>query len=53
MRVAGRQKGAKIKPYTATKSRSFMAKAGKMPAVVAIVPARTVAFDIDSFGKIA
>ena len=45
--------GARINPYTATKSRSFMAKAGKIPAMVATDPANTVAFVMDHFGSMA
>ena len=43
--------GAKIKPYRATKSSNFMAKAGNKPAVVAIAPATIVTQKVDFFGK--
>ena len=46
-------KGANMKAYSATKSRSFMAKAGNIPAKVANVPASNVALVIDNFGKTA
>ena len=46
-------KGAKINPYSATKPKSFIAKAGKIPATVATVPAMMVTQKVETLGMMA
>ena len=45
--------GANMKPYKATKPSNFIAKAGKIPATVAMAPAIMVAQNRDDFGIMA